>query len=71
VVIPSGDRWTAYNSECRITLSSRAGVQVIHILNKELLEHGQIAVEKLIPREVTMPKADGKKSWNPLASAFP
>jgi Protein of unknown function (DUF559) len=45
----------------------RAGVLVIHILNKELLEHGQRVVEKLIPREVTMPEVAGKNEWNPLA----
>ena len=31
----------------------RAGVQVIHILNSEVLQHGNEVIERLLPREIT------------------
>ena len=53
-------------------LLMRAGVPVLHILNAELLKHGQKVVSKLLPRTITefWDAEEAKSAFNPLYAPF-
>lgn len=46
----------------------RAGVQVIHILNKELMEHGTQVMSALLPKPIShfWQSVDGKPNSHPF-----
>jgi hypothetical protein len=53
-------------------LLQRAGIRVIHILNKELTEHGKKVISALLPEEVTefwrFSESEYEYRYNPLSS---
>lgn len=51
----------------RDRLLRRAGVDLVHILNTEIMEHGEKIVRSLVPREIREMKRDGAYCGYPFA----